>query len=127
MDASELSGVGLFEGLSDYELAECASHFEEVEVLTGAHMTEKDDFGYSFFVVLSGGVKVEHDGTELARLGAGDSFGEQALLSGDRRNATVVALERSRLAKMMVWDVNELLAKNETLAKRLQELADSRR
>jgi hypothetical protein len=45
---------------------------------------------------------------------------------GDRRNATVVALERSRLAKMMVWDVNVLLAKNETLAKRIQELADSR-
>lgn len=127
MDAANLAGISLFDGLSDDELADCASSFDEVEVLTGTKMTEKDDFGYSFFVVLSGALSVERNGTEVARLGAGDSFGEQALLGDDRRNATVTALERTRVAKMMVWDVNELLEKNQVLAGRIQEIADSRR
>lgn len=126
MDAANLAGIALFDGMSDDELANCASHFDEVEVLTDSRMTEKDDFGYSFFVVLSGSVKVERDGAEVARLSAGDSFGEQALLGGDRRNADVVALERTQLAKMMVWDVNELMEKNATLAQRIQEIASSR-
>jgi len=126
MDAENLAAIALFEGMSEDELADCASNFEEVEVLTGASMTEKDDFGYSLFVVLSGSVRVDVDGTEVAQLGAGDFFGEQALVSGDRRNATVVANERTSLAKMMVWDVNELMEKNETLANRIREVAESR-
>lgn len=126
MDAANLAGLSLFEGLSDDELAKCASNFDEVEVLTGAKMTEKDDFGYSFFVVLSGSLAVERNGDEVARLGPGDSFGEQALLGGDRRNATVTALERTRVAKMMVWNVNDLLEQNEVLAARIQEIAESR-
>ena len=126
MDAENLAGIGLFEGMSDDELHDCASQFEEVEVLTGAVMTEKDDFGYSLFLVLSGSVKVDVDGTEVAQLGAGDFFGEQALMSSDRRNATVVAKERSTLAKMMVWDVNELMEKNPTLANRIRQVAESR-
>jgi CRP-like cAMP-binding protein len=127
MDAANLAEVSIFEGMSDAELADCAASFEELEVLTGTTMTEKDDFGYTFFVVLSGELAVERDGAEVARLGAGDSFGEQALLGGDRRNATVTALERTRLAKMMVWDMSELLEKNQVLAGRIQEIADSRR
>lgn len=126
MDAAELAGITLFDGMTDEELADCAASFEEVEVITDTRMTEKDDFGYSFFVVLSGSVRVERDGQEIARLDAGDSFGEQALLGGDRRNADVVALERTRLAKMMVWDWNELLEKNELLAQRIRDIADSR-
>ena len=127
MDASKLKGMTLFDGLSDDELVDCASHFEEVEVLTGTHMTEKDDFGYSMFVVLEGGVSVLRDGTEIAALGPGEFFGEQALANNDRRNATVVASEHTTLAKMMVWDVNELMAKHEVLAQRIREVAESRK
>lgn len=126
MDAEGLSEIPLFEGLTDEERAAWAAHFDEVEVLTNRHMTEKGDFGYSFFVVLSGAVQVKRDGVDVARLGPGDSFGEQALLSGDRRNASVIAVERTRLAKMMIWDLNELLATTPKLAQRIQEIAKSR-
>lgn len=39
---------------------------------------------------------------------------------------SVVATERTRLAKMMIWDLNELLGANEKLAGRIQEIANSR-
>ena len=126
MDAANMAGIALFEGIDGEELTDLASSFEEIEVLTDTRMTEKDDFGYSLFVVLSGSVRVEVDGSEVAQLGAGEFFGEQALVSGDRRNATVVANERTSLAKMMIWDVNELMEKNATLANRIREVAESR-
>ena len=98
----------------------------EHRVLMGQELTEEDDFGYSFFLVLSGSVKVTVAGAVVATLSAGDHFGEKALVSGERRNATVTATETCRLAKMMTWDFNELLAQHPSLARRLEEVAADR-
>jgi CRP-like cAMP-binding protein len=49
------------------------------------------DVGHELFLISDGEVKVERGGSEVARLAAGDFFGELALLSGQPRNATVVA------------------------------------
>ena len=62
----------------------------------------------------------------LAAPDVADRLIKQALLTADRRNATVVADERTKLAKVMIWDFKELLADNETLARRVDDLARSR-
>jgi len=48
--------------------------------------------GDSMFIVHDGNVSVRVDDSEVARLGPGDSFGEMALLTGERRTADVIAL-----------------------------------
>lgn len=48
--------------------------------------------GSSMFVVHDGTVSVRVGDDEVARLGAGDFFGEMALLTGENRTASVVAL-----------------------------------
>lgn len=126
MDAQKLAPFELFSGLSEDELAACSELFTEQRVLMGERLTDENDYGYSFFVVIDGAVKVSVDGQEVARLGPGDHFGEVALVRGERRNATVTATETCRLAKMMTWDFTELLRQHTTLAQSIQAKADER-
>lgn len=117
MDAAALSAFDIFGDLSDEDRTTCAGLFTEHRVLMGEELTQKDDFGYSFFLVLDGDFKVTVDGEEVAHLGAGDHFGEMALVRGDRRNATVTATQGGRVAKMMTWDFNELMEQHESVAR----------
>jgi len=91
VSAERLQTVPLFSTLSPEELAALISHFEERQVLPGAHLTTEGASGYTFFVIESGTVEVERDGTVINTLGPGDFFGETAILSGERRNATITA------------------------------------
>lgn len=126
MDAQNLASFELFNGLDADELHSCGELFTEQRVLMGDQLTQEDDFGYSFFIVLDGRVAVKVDGQEVAQLGPGDHFGEVALVRGERRNATVSALESGRVAKMMTWDFNELMQNHPTLASRIEARAAER-
>ena len=86
-----LSRLPLFAGLSSDELARVARSFEEKQVSAGTRLTLEGASGYSFFVIESGRVEVERGGEVLEMLGPGDFFGEAAILTGKRRNATVMA------------------------------------
>jgi voltage-gated potassium channel len=86
-----LSPLPLFAGLSTDELGRVARSFEEKQVSAGTRLTLEGASGYSFFVIEDGHVDVERGGEALETLGAGDFFGEAAILTGERRNATVTA------------------------------------
>jgi len=81
----------LFAGLSKDELGRVARSFEEKQVSAGTRLTLEGASGYSFFVIEDGQVDVERGGKALETLGSGDFFGEAAILTGERRNATVTA------------------------------------
>jgi voltage-gated potassium channel len=86
-----LRALPLFVGLSDVELTRVAEAFEQKQVDAGGRLTLEGATGYSFFVIESGTVDVERSGEVLETLGPGDFFGEAAILTGERRNATVTA------------------------------------
>jgi CRP/FNR family transcriptional regulator, cyclic AMP receptor protein len=89
--AERLQAVSLFSTLSADELAALGGKFEERQVRAGTRLTTEGASGYSFFVIENGTVEVERDGTIVNTLGPGDFFGETAILSGERRNATITA------------------------------------
>ena len=60
-----------------------------------------------FFIVLRGALQVGVNGKKLAAKRAGDSFGELALLSSERRSADVVALTPCDLAVLSRRDILE--------------------
>jgi CRP-like cAMP-binding protein len=126
IDHNVLANVPLFKGMSDEELQDCAKLFEQTRVLMGDVLTAKDDFGYSLCIVLEGQVKVDVDGEMVAELGAGEHFGEVALVTGAKRNATVTAMETCQLAKIMIWNFDELTEKSPNLAARLKAVAEER-
>jgi CRP/FNR family cyclic AMP-dependent transcriptional regulator len=100
VDTSTLASLPLFEGLSDAELRQLASWFDEISVDTGYHLIRRDGFGYEFFMILEGTAETMDGERHLSDLATGDYFGEIALLDMPRRSASVRATSPMRLLVM---------------------------
>lgn len=95
------------------------------ELPPGAAIVRAGDEGQSFFVVLSGLVRIfrpAEDGAgpdlELARLGAGSYFGEMSLLTGERHSASISAHTRTRILEIPKSAMAQVLAQRPELAKK---------
>lgn len=123
---ADLANIELFEGLSDDELDSCAELMQETKVLGGQKLTAEDDYAYTFVVVLDGEVKVKVHDEVVAEMDSGDFFGEVSLMQHQKRNATVVAARRSRLARVMTWDFEKFMAINPAIKSRIEAAAAER-
>jgi MFS family permease len=74
-----------------------ARGLEPVTVPVGEVVFSQGDVGDRYYVIESGEVEVVGNGQVVATLGAGEGFGEIALLRRSRRTATVVARSDVRL------------------------------
>ncbi|HEX6490114.1 MAG TPA: cyclic nucleotide-binding domain-containing protein [Gaiellaceae bacterium] len=81
----------LFARCSRKELGEIARVADEIDLRAGKEMTRQGAPGREFFVLLEGTAEVLRGGRTVNVLGAGDFFGEIALVSRLPRTATVVA------------------------------------
>jgi putative ABC transport system ATP-binding protein len=88
-----LKGVEAFKNLTPTELTHVAEHMTKRHYMPDEIIVHEGDVGHELFLVSEGEVRVERAGAEVARLGPGEFFGELALMSGERRNATVTAAD----------------------------------
>jgi putative ABC transport system ATP-binding protein len=86
-----LRPIELFKALTPRQLTNVAEKMSKRHYAAGETIIRKGDPGTEFFLVSDGEVEVIRDDHEIARLGPSDFFGEVALISGEPRNATVVA------------------------------------
>jgi NADH dehydrogenase len=100
-------------------------HFEPGEVVF-----HQGDIGDRLFILLSGHAEVvrHENGTEkvLAKLGAGESFGEMALLGGMRRNATVRCVAPMDVLCLPKREFGLLAAQLPALRNNFERLANER-
>lgn len=88
---------------------------EPIDVAVGDMIIKQGDPGDYFYLIDSGTAKVTRqmmgDGkpVELAELGPGVSFGEEALISDKPRNANVIMVSEGRLYRLSKADFDELL------------------
>lgn len=80
----------IFAGCSPRERRRLARLGTPVIRPAGTILARQGEPGTEFFVVVSGQVRVERDGSAVAELGPGDHAGELALLTGEPRQATLV-------------------------------------
>jgi putative peptide zinc metalloprotease protein len=112
----EVAQMPMFRDMSSVELDLLLTRLIPLEVAAGEMIIRQGaDLKASrvegrFYVVRSGSVEVERDGERLARLAAGEAFGEIALLLDVPRTATITALERTRLLALEAHDFRDLLA-----------------
>jgi putative ABC transport system ATP-binding protein len=86
-----LKGVETFKSLTLAELTNIAEKVTRRHYEPGDVVIREGDIGDELFLISEGEVEVEREGHEVARLRPSEFFGELALISGEPRNATVVA------------------------------------
>jgi CRP-like cAMP-binding protein len=112
----ELIGrVPLFERCSKRELAEIASLADELSLPAGRKLATEGAAGHEFVVIVEGAAEVKRRGRVVNRLRAGDFLGEIALVTGQKRTATVTTTEPSRLLVLTAPAFRSLLRDHPSL------------
>jgi len=122
--AELLSRVPLFSDLSRAELQRIASVAVPRSFPAGTRVFHEGDQSDACYIVRSGDLRVtrEHpDGRAitLATLGAGDFFGELAMLDGEARSASVETLSDAELLALPAADLRRLLAERPEISVKL--------
>lgn len=97
-----LDRVGVLQDLDPGALLEIAAVMQPVNLPGGARLFDQGDVGDTLYIVAHGRLQVSvpgHRGRRrvIAELGRGESVGEMALLTGERRSARVEAIRDSVL------------------------------
>jgi hypothetical protein len=104
---------GAFAQLPVAHFDELLKRFERVKTARGDTVIREGDEGDYYYVVESGRFQVERlvGGAKvvLAELKSGDAFGEEALVSEAKRNASVISLGDGELLRLDRKHFNELL------------------
>jgi putative ABC transport system ATP-binding protein len=87
-----LRPIDLFKTLTPRQLSDVAEEMTKRHYAAGEIIIREGEPGEEFMLISEGEVEVIRAEHEVARLGPGDFFGEVALISGEPRNATVVAV-----------------------------------
>lgn len=114
-----LASVPLLGGLGRKEMQAIGALCDEVEVAAGRVIARQGSTADAFYVILDGTVAIERDGRHLRDLGAGDFFGELALLGRVPRTATATASTAGRLLVLGHREFNTLVADNPTIQEQL--------
>jgi CRP-like cAMP-binding protein len=114
-----LKRVPLFQGLEERELQRIADSMKDRTFQAGDQVTTEGQGGIGFFVISDGEAKVTIGGEERRRLGAGDYFGEVALLTDSPRTATITAETDLHCYGMTSWDFKPLVESHGSIAWKL--------
>jgi CRP-like cAMP-binding protein len=114
------------------ELSILAGGAELLTVPAGYVLMSAGDFGAAMYVIVDGRLRVSvddagrHRRKEVAHLGRGDLVGEMALMTGDRRRATVTAETEVTVIRVTKTAFESLLARSPKVSAKLDGLLTRR-
>ncbi|MFI5307992.1 MAG: cyclic nucleotide-binding domain-containing protein, partial [Polyangiales bacterium] len=126
-----LAGVELLAGLSQDERVELAQSLGHAPFAAGEALTHEGADEHDLYVIQRGMVSVRvGEGAaqrEVARLGPGELVGEMSMLTGEKRSATVVALEHVDCYRLEAAAFGRALERRPDLAEKLATRLAERR
>ena len=124
-DVQLLKKVPLFSGFGARHLEAIAKTAKEMDYPSGAAiLREGEQSNVGFYLILDGQVEVWKGNQVLSRLGAGQFFGEMALLDDQPRSADVVTTAPTKCLVLTRWDFKGLVKTYPDIALSvMQELA----
>jgi CRP/FNR family transcriptional regulator, cyclic AMP receptor protein len=102
--AKRLKKVSILGALSQAQLRTLAKCTEVAAFGEGETVVKRGDKGNGLYLILEGSAEVRRGNHSLARLGAGQFFGEMSLFDNQPRSADVVALHPSKFAVLSKWE-----------------------
>lgn len=128
-----LQGIDLFSQLAHGELGSLAEAAQEVVLAAGEQLFDYGSFESSVFVIISGEIGIFRNSKTISSLGAGEYFGELALLETAVRSAAARANRPSILLELpaelcqQLFDANPRMHASitRTLGERLRATNDS--
>ncbi|MDX1435026.1 MAG: cyclic nucleotide-binding domain-containing protein, partial [Gammaproteobacteria bacterium] len=114
---TRMLGSDLFSRLPAANIQTIFTRMEAIDTNAGDVVVEQGSPGDYYYIIQTGRCLVTRrspangEVVKLAELDEGDSFGEEALVSDSRRNATVTMLTDGQLMRLAKSDFNELIKK----------------
>lgn len=129
--ATVLASVPMFRHLGARQRTRLAQHFCRRRYRAGDVVVRQGDTSMSFYVVLSGSVRVmrqaeDGDRVDIVEEGRGSFFGEMGVIDDLPRAATVVALEPTECALLAKWDFQRELGQDPGIALALISVLNAR-
>jgi thioredoxin reductase/Fe-S-cluster-containing hydrogenase component 2 len=88
----------------------------------GETIYKKNDYTSTFYTILDGEAHIQLEDKDKRTLGPGQFFGEQSLISGRRRDATVIAGEGCLLVETPRRTMVKLINSNESIRRGIDEI-----
>jgi len=130
--ADSLRKVYLFAPLDDEERRLIAERLVEMHFAQGELVIREGDTGDSFFIIEEGEVEVFLTSASgkrkiLTTLAEGDFFGEMALLTGERRTASVEAVRDARVYSLTKSSFKEVLERKPEILEEISSVLSRRK
>lgn len=121
-----LKKIPLFENFNEQDFKTIIEHITLQYFPAQYTIFSEGDEGENMYIIKSGKIKIFHprpgNGEEtLAELKENEFFGEMALFSNEKRNASAITLTECELFVLQKKDFYELLLKDENMANRVSE------
>ena len=121
-----LSQMSLFADLARPQLEDVAHQFEDEVFGEGQRVLRQGLTGNAIYVILDGEAVVRRDGSEVARLGRGDFFGEVSALLGVSPGADVVAASLLRCLVIPGPEIDSFLLEHPPVMLRMLKVEANR-
>lgn len=120
-----IARVPLFAELDAQEISNIMELLRAQMVETGEVIVRAGDAAHSMYFIATGEVEIVLP-KERVRLGAGQFFGEVAVLRRSRRSATVTALSRTNLLVLDAQDLHALMRRDPRIAQHVKDVVAKR-
>ncbi|MEA3193186.1 MAG: hypothetical protein QOD26_1519 [Betaproteobacteria bacterium] len=127
-----LSGISFFAALPEAERAEVAERLQYAPFARGDVITKQGNTAHWLYIVAYGEGEVLYEPPSgapqvIGKVGAGEIFGEMALISGEARSATVVAKTDVECYRLDRASFQELIVAQPEIAEQVKRVMGERR